>query len=170
VLGSVPAPLGRFVVPGNHDKSVRRRGTFARAATLGLTDLTNAGVPVRYNGSSLYVAGLDDLGQGQPSIEKALEGRAGEPVLLLTHNPDAIVEAVPPHVDTWLTLAGHLHGGQVRLPVVGAPILPTKYPEHFDHGWASPNGRITYVTRGAGESGLPMRLGCRPEICVFTVV
>jgi uncharacterized protein len=170
ILGEVPAPLGRVVVPGNHDKSMRRKDTLAGAEARGFHDLTNRGLRVEYGGSALWVAGLDDHTQGSPRIESALHGRAGEPVLLVTHNPDAIIRRLRDEDEVWLALAGHLHGGQVRLPFMGALVLPTRYPEHFDHGWASPLGRRTYVTRGSGEVHVPLRLGCPPEVCIFTVV
>ena len=92
------------------------------------------------------------------------------PVLLMAHEPDYADDVVAhprgPLVD--LMLAGHSHGGQIRLPWVGPLVLPpmgVKYPEgHYRF-----NQMQLYVNRGIGTVGLPFRLNCPPEITVITL-
>lgn len=176
-LARLRAPLGVFGVWGNHDYGsfgayarrfrARGGGTWlahraafeARLAEAGVRVLTNAGAQVR---GDLFLAGVDDLWWGEPSLEKALRGARGA-TLLLSHNPDFLPE-VPEHVA--LTLCGHTHGGQVRLPFVGALTTSSKYGDRFARGWV--NGPAQgFVSRGLGVSLLPVRLNCAPEVVVL---
>jgi predicted MPP superfamily phosphohydrolase len=111
------------------------------------------------------VAGVDDLSTGRPDVAAALAGIApGQPVLLLMHEPDGFA-AVPRSVA--LTLAGHTHGGQVRLPLVGALLTNTRLG--YVRGRYVVGGRTLIVSSGVGTSVLPIRLGVRPEIVVVTL-
>ena len=85
---------------------------------------------------------------------------------LHTHNPDVFVH-VPARV--LLTLAGHTHGGQVNLPVLGRLIVPSQFGERFAIGHVQEDGRDLFVTPGIGTSIVPVRFGVRPEISVLTV-
>lgn len=169
ILGTVRAPLGRFVVRGNHDISRIPGRTFRNASRYGIQPLINAGVSVERSGSHLFVAGMDDHGMGEPDPARTFREHQGEPVLFLTHNPDGVMERLDAAPPTWLALCGHLHGGQVRIPFWGAPYLPTAHPDVFDQGFTRPKGRLTYVSRGTGVVSVPLRLWCPPEICIFEV-
>ena len=86
---------------------------------LGVQPLVNASAHVTGHGVDLWVAGVDDLTQGQPDLAAALAGvPAGAPVILLAHNPDTWLDPAIARAD--LVLAGHTHGGQFRLPLIGA--------------------------------------------------
>ena len=85
-------------------------------------------------------------------------------VLVLTHNPD-IFPDVPDRVA--LTIAGHTHGGQVRVPLVGRPIVPSAHGERFAIGTVVDGGRHLFVTPGVGTSILPVRFLVPPEISVL---
>jgi predicted MPP superfamily phosphohydrolase len=91
------------------------------------------------------------------------------PRLLLSHNPDAAEDPrflrARHRVD--LMLSGHTHGGQVRLPVVGAPVIPSKYGQKYAAGLVQGPRCPVYVSRGLGLSGLPVRFGVPPEIVLF---
>ena len=87
------------------------------------------------------------------------------PIILLTHSPD-IFPKVPNTVN--LTLAGHLHGGQVRLPLLGALIVPSTYKNKYVYGLIKENGKKMIVTRGIGNSILNIRINCVPEIVVIS--
>jgi predicted MPP superfamily phosphohydrolase len=93
--------------------------------------------------------------------------RSAAPVLLLTHNPDVFPD-VPARVS--LTLAGHTHGGQVRLPLIGAPVVPSVYGQRYAAGLVVEGGRALFVTTGIGTSIVPLRIGVPPEIAVLRVV
>ena len=86
-----------------------------------------------------------------------------KPVILLSHTPD-IIPDVPYSVN--LTLAGHLHGGQVRLP--DAKIVPSKFGTKYANGFLDEKGKKIYTTYGLGTSILPVRFNCLPEITVIT--
>lgn len=167
ILGEVRAPLGHFAVPGNHDVALGGSRPLRNAGKAGVTALVNEGLRLEHGGSALFVAGIDDHLNGRPDPERAFREHGGEPVLFLTHNPDALVERMERAPPLWLALAGHLHGGQVRVPLLGPPYNPSRYPKIFDWGWAKDPELRAYVTRGTGVVVIPMRINCPPEICVF---
>jgi hypothetical protein len=80
-------------------------------------------------------------------------------VLLLSHNPDAFFEAARRGVA--LTLSGHTHGGQMRVP--GLPVLVRMSRYRLDEGRYASGAAEIVVSRGLGVSGLPLRAGCPPE-------
>jgi predicted MPP superfamily phosphohydrolase len=167
ILGGIRAPLGRLAVQGNHDVDLGGSKALRRAGRFGITALVNEGVRLERGGGALFVAGIDDHKNGRPDIKRAFREHGGEPVLFLTHNPDALVERMGEAPPVWLALAGHLHGGQIRVPFIGAPYNPSRYPRIFDWGWAKGTKMRAYVTRGTGVVVVPMRVNCPPEICVF---
>jgi predicted MPP superfamily phosphohydrolase len=90
-----------------------------------------------------------------------------EPILVLMHNPDSFPE-VPVRVS--LSLAGHTHGGQVNLPIVGRLIVPSAFGQRYAYGLVEENGRKLFVTGGVGTSILPVRFRVAPEIVILSLV
>ena len=85
----------------------------------------------------------------------------------MTHNPDYVELIRDPRVD--LVLSGHTHGGQIVLPFVGAPVLPSRYGQKYRNGLVQgPSARV-FVTTGVGTIGPPMRFGCPPEVALITL-
>jgi uncharacterized protein len=168
-LAPLEAPLGCFTVWGNHDHRRFREagglGALDRALhSVGIRPLRNEGVVVR---DDLFLAGLDDLRNGRPDLRTALAGRGeGRATLFVSHNPDVLPE-VPLDVD--LTLCGHTHGGQIRLPGIGAVVTSSRYGRRFVAGWVAAPAR-GYVSRGLGVGVVPMRLDCPPELTVLDLV
>jgi len=114
----------------------------------------------------LAIAGLDDLWTGRPDLVGALEGlKRRQPRLVLSHNPDVAEEQNGPRVD--LMLSGHTHGGQVRIPALGAPIVPSRYGSKYVRGLVRGPAYPVYITRGVGTGGLPVRFGVPPEVTLF---
>jgi len=158
-------PLGTYAVFGNHDYH-RPDIKPALRALLEEHDvrcLENRGHRLELEGASLWLAGVDDLTEGEPDVEAALAGRAPEePTLLLSHHPDVFHEAAGAGVE--LQLSGHTHGGQVKL-FGWAPI------HHTSSGWVEGfferEGSRLYVGSGTGLTALPLRLGTRSEISLF---
>src|SRR5262249_34591136 len=117
--------------------------------------------------SRLWLAGVDDVIEGKPDMDRTLRGIPGnEAVILLAHEPDFADQVVQYPVD--LQLSGHSHGGQVRIPLIGAPYLPElgrKYP------WGLRRiGRLTlYTNVGIGTIRVPFRWNCPPEITLITL-
>jgi predicted MPP superfamily phosphohydrolase len=88
-------------------------------------------------------------------------------VVLLTHNPD-VFPFVPGRVA--LTLAGHTHGGQVRLPLIGRPVVPSQFGQRFAAGHVVEGGRHLFVATGIGTSILPVRFRVPPTVTLLTLV
>ena len=128
---------------------------------------------------SIVIAGVDDPVSGHDNIAFALEGaRDNEFVLLLMHTPDSIALACARGVD--VVLSGHTHGGQVKLPIIGATYTHSFLGRAMSHGLYKgrklrnavgfrPGRTQLYVSRGIGISGLAMRFLCRPEITSITL-
>lgn len=179
-LARLRAPLGAYGVWGNHDYGsfgkyggrqygpprpdwqAKREELRQAFAAHGVTVLRDEGRALR---PDLYLGGVDDLWHGQPSPKKALAGAEGRATLLVSHNPD-LLPTLP--LPAGLVLCGHTHGGQVRLPFLGAPMVPSDYGQKYAMGWVTgAHATPAYVSRGLGMSGLPFRNLCEPEIALF---
>ena len=161
-LSALSAPRGVVAVLGNHDwkQAGVRMGGALRGA--GITVLENEAVHV---GDGLHVAGLADLRMRRPDVTAALAAVPRDaPVVLLTHDPD-VFPHVPARVG--LTLAGHTHGGQVAIPHLRRPFVPSRYGERYVRGHVEEDGRQMIVTAGLGTSGAPLRLFAPPELLVL---
>ena len=192
-LARLQAPLGVYGVWGNHDygsfgrfaqpfsRGLRPdwpdvRAAFQQAlAARGLNILTNAGLAVR---PDLWLGGVDDLSWGQPDAGAALRGApTGAAQLLMVHEPDDLMglAAVPEWRPDGLAVCGHTHGGQIRLPGLGALVVPSNYGQRFAQGWVRGEavgekpGALGYVSRGLGLSGVPFRNLCPPEVVLLTL-
>lgn len=165
VLRGLRAPLGTVAVLGNHDWWYDGARVERALTGAGIVVLENEAHPVRSQGKLLWVVGVADLWTRKPDIEGSLRQVEGnDPVILITHNPD-IFPDVPPRVN--LTLAGHTHGGQVDLPVVGRLVVPSKYGQRFAMGHIVEEGRHLFVGGGVGSSILPVRFRVPPEVVVL---
>jgi uncharacterized protein len=164
--------LGTFGVLGNHDGGrgyVNTPFEPARAAMVagileaaGVTMLRNASVEVE----GLAIAGTEDLWSGHFDLPQALTGvRAGQPLVTLTHNPDAADKDGWGDRRGWI-LAGHTHGGQVRIPFLPPPVLNVSNRRYASGTIHLKGGRTLHVSRGVGFV-TPLRFGARPELAVF---
>jgi uncharacterized protein len=167
ILSPLRAPYGVWASMGNHDAFSDEPRVIEILQSQGIRVLRNAQAPLERNGSRLWLAGIDDLLEGEPDIDQTLRGiPPSEPVILLAHEPDFAINVAGYAVD--LQLSGHSHGGQVRLPYVGALILPDmarKYPM----GMYQVGGLRLYTNVGLGTIRLPVRLNCPPEVTLFTL-
>ena len=165
VLRGLRSPLGTIAVLGNHDWWYDGARVEKALAGAGIVVLENEAHRVLYQGKPLWVVGIADLWTRKPDIEGSLRQVEGtDPVILITHNPD-IFPHVPPRVN--LTLAGHTHGGQVNLPVVGRLVVPSRYGQRYAMGHVVENGRHLFVGGGVGSSILPVRFRVPPEVVVL---
>jgi predicted MPP superfamily phosphohydrolase len=166
-LGRLAPPLGVHAVLGNHDwwLDPARVGRAVEAAGIGL--LEDRAVPLAGAGCDLWLAGISDFWEGPHDVGRALASIPDDGVVVaFTHNPDVFPE-IPARVA--LTLAGHTHGGQVALPILGRPIVPSAYGERFAAGHVRETGRDLFVSTGLGTSILPVRFRVPPEISIVTV-
>ena len=85
-------------------------------------------------------------------------------MILLAHDPD-VFPFVPARVA--LTVSGHTHGGQVAIPVLRRPAIPSYYGERYARGHVVEDGRHLYISSGLGTSGLPVRFLAPPEVVVL---
>jgi predicted MPP superfamily phosphohydrolase len=160
-LGALRAPLGVFAVLGNHDWKQSGDAMWRALRDTGIEVLENRAAPA----GDFYVAGLADLRLRRPDLPATLAGVPPEaPVILLAHDPD-VFPFVSDRVA--LTLSGHLHGGQVAIPVVRRPALPSRYGERYARGHVVEEDRHLYVSSGVGTSGLPLRFLAPPEIVIL---
>lgn len=168
-LGALRAPLGVVAVLGNHDWAHEGHAMPRALRAAGIAVLEDEAVPAGEDPDrGLWIAGLGDLRHRRPDLGAALAGVPdGAALLLLAHDPD-LFPGVPERVA--LTLAGHTHGGQVDLPGLRRLAIPSRHGDRYRGGHVVEGGRHLYVSRGIGESGLPVRLGAAPEVVVLRLL
>lgn len=166
-LQKLRSRLGVLAVLGNQDWWYSHPGVRRPLQSHGITVLHNRAVSYPTGSGKLWIAGLGELWAKEDDMKATLEDVPhGAPVILLTHNPD-IFPTAPPRVN--LVLAGHTHGGQVKFPFIGAPVVPSQYGQRYAAGYIEENGRRMFVTTGVGTSILPVRFGVPPEIVILTL-
>jgi uncharacterized protein len=160
-LGALRARHGVFAVLGNHDWKQAGDRMWRALEDVGIEVLENRAA----RAGGFHVAGLADLRCRRPDLPSALAGVPDDaPVVVLSHDPD-VFPYVPDRVA--LTLSGHLHGGQVAIPVVRRPAVPSRYGERYARGHVVEEDRHLYVSSGLGTSGLPLRFLAPPEVVVL---
>lgn len=163
MLQELHAPLGVWLVRGNWENGGNPRNEHAFYSGVGVHFLLNEAKPIR---PDVWLVGTDDPVTGNPDIDMAL--KAVPPnvyTIALFHAPsyfDRVAGKVP------LSLAGHTHGGQVRIPFVPVFWLP-RGSSGFLEGWYAEQNSKLYVSRGIGTSNLAVRFLCRPEIAIITI-
>jgi predicted MPP superfamily phosphohydrolase len=169
ILEGLNARHGVFACLGNHDHWMGVEAIKAGLRSARLPVLVNRGVLLPVGKDSLYLAGLDDAWIGRPDLKSALQGAPDEvPVVLLAHEPDS-ADIYTSDGRISLQLSGHTHGGQIRLPGIGALLLP--YLGHkYDMGLYQVKGMWLYTNRGIGVIFEPLRFNCRPEVSEFTLI
>jgi uncharacterized protein len=170
-LQPLNTPFGVWAVLGNHEhtesaalgqEAIRQ---FFNEADVAL--LVNEGGRIGRGLDTLTLIGVDDPYTGYDRLWEALKGMQRTPfAILLSHSPEIFFKADLARFD--LVLAGHTHGGQVRLPWIGSLWLPPG-SEKYEAGWFSGVNAKMYVTRGVGTSIVPVRFLCRPEITLITL-
>jgi uncharacterized protein len=186
-LKDLHAPLGVYSVLGNHDwwydgfqvrqaleqngikvldnevlKLDVRRGQ-AQQASVQSAD----GQGAEAAANALWLVGFADQWTRPQRIDETLsQVPQNATMIALTHNPDIFPE-LPQRVH--LLLAAHTHGGQVRFPIIGSVIHPSKYGQRYARGHIYENGHHLFVTTGIGTSIFPVRFNVPPEIVLLTV-
>ncbi len=164
-LARLAAPLGRYAVLGNHDGWLDGARVSRALESSGIPVLEDAAVARDRGDCRFWLAGVGDFWEAKHDWRQALAaGPEQAPLLLFTHNPDIFVE-LPARIT--LTIAGHTHGGQVRFPGIGRPVVPSRYGERYAAGHVVEEGRHLFVSTGLGTSILPVRFLVPPEISIL---
>lgn len=168
-MGQLRARLGAVAVLGNHDYLAGADRVQEALVRAGVTVLRNRGMAVPVGDRVLWLAGLDDVRMGRPDPAAAFAGAPpGALRLALVHEPDYADTLARGPEPVHLQLSGHSHGGQVRLPVVGALVLP-RLGRKYDMGLQRVAGSelLVYTSRGIGVTGPPFRFLCPPEVTLI---
>ncbi len=162
------APSGVFAVLGNRDVKAGRDATSRELARQGIPELTNRGVMIRHGGSDLWLCGLDDATTGRPDVAKALGDVPDDGfAIVVSHHPDAAELLRDGRAR--LVLAGHTHGGQINLPLIGPPFIPSSFGQKYARGLAQAPKAKVFITTGVGSFFPPVRFRCPPEIALITL-
>ena len=178
-LSEMRAKYGVFAVLGNHDGWYEDEKVASELRTAGITILKDEMATVSLNTHKLRIFGIRDhfeMGSWRKFDsdlrEKLSNSEQEGGILVLEHSPDVfpvINEFNTFGEDFKLMIAGHTHGGQVWLPIIGSPIVPSSYGQKYNYGHIIENGRHLFVTTGTGTSILPMRFLMPPEVVVLTI-
>ena len=178
-LAGLRAPNGVFAVLGNHDGWYSDAAVTSELKRVGIHVLDGEVANIERGGRLFRLLGLKDHMHAQDwkkfsneakNLLAATEGTGN--VVVLEHSPDIlpiITGDLLISKDLKLILAGHTHGGQVRLPIIGSPIVPSSYGQKYVAGHIKDADVDMFVTTGIGTSVLPFRFFVPPEIVVITI-
>lgn len=162
-LARLQTAEGVYGVMGNHDYLRGPQITPQAMRKAGIQYMDNRGVWIERGDAKLRIAGVGDMYYGQQLYGQALgDSKPEDAVILLSHQPDYFMELPDGRVD--LMLAGHLHGGQVTVFGLWAPIFPSRYGQRFLSGWAESSTTKMLISNGVGTFRLPIRLFAEPHI------
>jgi uncharacterized protein len=165
-LEKLEARHGVFACLGNHDYWVGAQRVTEALQAAGIQVLRNEARTLSLRGALLNIAGVDDPWRGKTDFDRALSMTApNAPTIMLCHQPDLFPAVVQRGID--LTLAGHYHGGQVKLQFLGMAVSPAHFISQFVEGLHVQGRSQLYVSRGIGITGPPVRLNARPEITLL---
>ncbi|MCH2114431.1 MAG: metallophosphoesterase [Pirellulales bacterium] len=169
-LAGLRAPCGVYFILGNHDTYIDSQQTRRLLAGAGLQCLSASMVKTAWRGAAVLLAG--DERPWFPQVA-AIEPISQPPVahdglrIALLHTPDQFSWACTQHFD--LALAGHTHGGQLRLPILGPVACPSRYGTRYACGVFRDGNTVMHVSRGV-SSKMPLRWNCPPEIALLELV
>lgn len=167
LLRPLNSRLGSFAVLGNHDWDYDGFAVWQALEEQEIAVLENASRVIGDEFGDFQIIGLADQKTRQPDIDLAFKNCSGiQPALVMAHDP-ATFASIPN--GPYLTLCGHTHGGQCRLPYFGPVVNASQAPLKWSAGYVVEEGRHLFVSRGIGTSTLPLRINCRPEICLLTI-
>jgi len=166
-LRALKAPLGVYSVLGNHDRWEDAEHIASALEAAGIPVLENSAAALKRDNELLYLVGLSDAYTTLPDVAAAfLNVPSDAKAVCFTHSPDVFPELPAACA---LTIAAHTHGGQVWLPFVGRPIVPSRFGQRYAAGLVEENGKSLFVSTGIGTSIIPVRLGVPPEIAILRV-
>jgi predicted MPP superfamily phosphohydrolase len=165
LLRQILRPLGRlgtYAILGNHDHWADPAAVTAALRDAGVERLGNARRRVAVPGGEIVLAGCE--APWGPALDRLHAFAGREPILVLTHTADNVYRLA--RAGAHAVFAGHYHGGQFRIPRIGALAIPSLYGRRFDHGHFRVRGTHLFVTAGVGVAQPPLRVFCRPDVFV----
>jgi predicted MPP superfamily phosphohydrolase len=166
-LGQLRTPLGLYAILGNHDFIYGERLVADALTDHGLIVLHNNGRGMQFENKSFHIAGIPDAQVDMPAARSLLIGLPREPTIVVAHDP-VWFGSLP--AGPYLMLAGHTHGGQIRLPGLGVIRNGSKAPLRWSYGLVSENDQLLYVTSGIGTSWFPIRWHVPPEVVILDLI
>lgn len=178
-LKGLQAKNGVYAILGNHDGEYGDAKVRTELERIGVTVLENEIRTIEKDGQKFRLLGLKDhlklnswYSFDADIREVVAKNEQVGDIIVLEHSPD-ILEVLNYHKTLGnnfkLMLAGHTHGGQVWLPLIGTPIVPSSYGQKYAYGHKRENDMDIFVTAGIGTSILPIRFMMPPEIAVLTI-
>lgn len=162
-LGTLNAPLGCYFILGNHDWYLRPEETRHVLQELGWEDIASRTKSLEFHGRTILLGGTEFPWMG--TIPE-MRTETADLKILLSHTPDNYPWAQAENVD--LVLAGHNHGGQIRIPGLGPVYSPSRFGCRYASGIFMECETLLFVSRGLGGNH-PLRLNCLPEISCLTL-
>lgn len=162
VLKELKAKKAIYYIPGNWEDWEPISDLSDILKRNNIIDLTNKSIQLDHK---LWLAGFADAPTGNPDLRILKNIPNDSKIISIFHSP-IFFDKVSNSID--LAYAGHTHGGQIRLPLIGSIALPPG-SGNYDQGWFQKNRAKMYVNRGIGTSIVPLRFLCRPEISVFEI-
>ncbi|MBC7328875.1 metallophosphoesterase [bacterium] len=163
LFGLLNPPLGKFAILGNGDEEELFLSIFNKA---GVHLLKNEYFLVNMESLQILLAGVDFKAERISNLLASLP--PSDLSILLSHRPDVILSQ-----GDWrkidLVLSGHTHGGQIRLPFIGPLFTKSRLPRRYSQGLSSFGHLYLYVSRGIGETKIPIRFFCPPEITLLKI-
>lgn len=169
------APM--YAVHGNHDYKGDYRQLDIVLQQAGVHILDNEAVWLEKDGHGVWLVGVDDVRTGRDQMRLAFSEPMFQPActLLLIHDPVIVKRLKEEPAD--LILAGHTHGGQIRLPIYG-PIIASEFYRQYSAGLYHVNRNVRgaafrtklFISRGFGTSHFPLRLNCPAEAHIITLL
>jgi predicted MPP superfamily phosphohydrolase len=168
LIEKLRAPHGVFSTLGNHDHWADTERSVYWLKKTG-QDLRHKSRCIELHGERLWFVGAGDLWEDHKNIDTLMSGiPENECRIVLAHNPDTADSDFDIPVD--LMVCGHTHGGQVRIPFAGPPVLPVKNKRYSSGLKKSNRGMQLFISRGIGWAVYPVRFNCLPEIAVLELV
>ena len=167
VLMRLKAKFGVYSVLGNHDHWGDTDRSLYWLSKSG-QDLRHKSVAINRGNRRIWLGGSGDYMEDELGIDEAFQNVPEQDCkILLAHNPDSVDTNYDTNID--LTISGHTHGGQVKIPFFGTPVLPVKN-KLYSSGLIRTKNNNVYISRGIGWALLPIRFNCYPEISILKLV
>jgi len=172
-MSSLKAPMGIYAVLGNHEhwcgEETINNICDGFTNSMGVKWLRDSHVVLKKDSDEIALCGIDDYWHNG-SVFESVKGIDDSMVkILLSHNPDVNEEIDLMNLKIDLILSGHTHGGQVDLPLIGSPYMPSGFGQKYKSGLVQDGERQTYISRGVGTLVAPVRFNADPEVSLITL-